>query len=242
MSLRKMAKPETESDEPLSEMEMRRCAGLLRRAVMHGQAHGLVKLVAGQVHGRPIAVTCGDVLEQIQAMNDSSKRRIEFSETEESESWDDVAGESFMDRLHGFRGDGPATSGASSYAAGCDRSAMGATDQPKTQGSLIQACQELTRHNVPYPKGITTVMQWGRTVITMKKYSHMNISYAELAEMAEKDEEAVKYLSWIQATFTHTLADLNKDGKCTQARDLALYLKKIGWTKSDGYEFNRTLK
>ena len=99
-----MAKPETESDEPLSEMEMRRCSGFLRRAVMHGQAHGLVKLVAGQVHGRPIAVTCGDVLEQIQAMNDSSKRRIEFSETEESESWDDVAGESFMDRLHGFRG------------------------------------------------------------------------------------------------------------------------------------------
>ena len=104
MSLRKMAKPETESDEPLSEMEMRRCAGLLRRAVMHGQAHGLVKLVAGQVHGRPIAVTCGDVLEQIQAMNDSSKRRIEFSETEESESWDEVPAETFMDRLHGLQG------------------------------------------------------------------------------------------------------------------------------------------
>ena len=71
---------------------------------------------------------------------------------------------------------------------------MGATDQPKTQGSMIQACQELTRHNVPYPKGITTVMQWGRTVITMKKYSHMNISYAEIAEMAEKDERSYEVL------------------------------------------------
>ena len=78
MSLRKMAKPETESEEPLSEMEMRRCSGLLRRAFLNGQAHGLVRMIAGQVHGRPIAVTCGDVLEQIQEMNDSSKRRIEL--------------------------------------------------------------------------------------------------------------------------------------------------------------------
>ena len=63
-----------------------------------------------------------------------------------------------------------------------------------------------------------------------------------LQRWPKKMKEAMKYLSWIQATFTPTLADLTKDGKCTQARDLALYLKKIGWTKSDGYEFNRTLK
>ena len=85
-------------------------------------------------------------------------------------------------------------------------------------------------------------MDWGRTVIKMKKYAHMNISCAELVEMGDRDDEAMRYLSWIQATFAPTLSDLNKDGRRTQAHDLAPYLKKAGWTKAKGDEFSRTLK
>lgn len=240
--MRKMAKPETVRDGPLNESEMRFAAGLLHRAVANGQAHGIVRLVSGHIHGRPIAVACGDILEQIQGMNDSSKRRIDLSDAEGSESWDEVPAETFMDRLHGFQGNQPSASGVSPQtAAGYD---PGATEvvKPMTQADMMKSSQELNRHNVPYPKGVATVMTWSRTVITMKKYAHMNISYAELVEMADRDEDAMKYLAWIQATFTPTLADLQKDGKCTQARDLALYLKKTGWTKSDAGEFSRTLK
>ena len=228
MSVRKMAKPETMSDGPLGESEMRHAAGLLHRAVAHGQAHGIVRMVSGHIHGRPIAVACGDVLEQIQGMNDSSKRRFDLSDAEGSESWDEVPAETFMDRLHGLQGNQPSASGVSSQTAdGYDHG--GATVvKPMTQADMLKSSQELNRHNVPYPKGITNVMTWGRTVITMKKYAQMNISYAELVEMGDRDEDAMKYLAWIQATFTPTLADLQKDGKCTQARDLALYLKKIG--------------
>ena len=243
MSLRKMAKPETKSDGPLDEMEMHRAAGLLHRAVMHGQAHGLVKMISGHIHGRPVTATCSDVLEQIQGMNDSSKRRFDYSDTEETGSWDEVSSNAFMDRLHGCHGDQPSASGVRSQAAaGYDHGSVVTKEKPKTQAEMLQQCQELTRHNVPYPKGIASVMDWGRTVITMKKYSHMKISYAELVEIADADEDAMKYLAWIQATFMPTLADLNKDGKRTQARDLALYLKKIGWSKTDNEEFCQTLK
>ena len=42
----------------------------------------------------------------------------------------------------------------------------------------------------------------------------MNISYAELVEMGDRDEDADEVpFAWIQATFTPTLADLQQGWK-----------------------------
>eukprot|EP00435_Cladocopium_sp_Y103_P007772 s2835_g2.t1 len=244
MAARKVMKgTETESDGPLSDQEIVRAAGLLHRAVVHGQNQSLVKPIARHIHGKQMSVHRGEVLEQVrdlQGMADSSKRRLDVPDGDDGESWEELSEASFMDRLHGFRPD--ASGGSSQVTAGYGHGDGSLGQKPKTQSAMLAACQELTRHNTPYPKGIVSVMDSGRTVVTMKKYANMGICYAELVENAETDEDAAKYLAWIKATFTPTLADLKKNEKRTQARDLAMFLTKIGWSKCEDGEFSRTLK
>ena len=60
--------------------------------------------------------------------------------------------------------------------------------------------------------------------------------------MSETDHESAKYLAWIQKTYTPEV-DRMKTVKRTQAVDMAMYLKNLGWSMDAAEEeFVRRLK
>eukprot|EP00435_Cladocopium_sp_Y103_P038469 s4675_g10.t1 len=100
---------------------------------------------------------------------------------------------------------------------------------------------DVVHPEVPCPPGVKDVHEWSRTIVSMKKYADLNYSYGELVKLAECDGEAAKYLAWIQKTYTPEV-DRMKTVKRTQAVDLAMFLKMIGWSAEAPEEFVRRLK
>ena len=194
---------------------MDRAAELLHRAVVHEQGNRLVMKISHHIHGRGTAVNAAGVIEEVkQAMSDASKRRLD-SETE----WDEV-------------------SNGSDFPILIPKSA-----EDKHRGSKPMSQHEMLPKGfgIPLPTGVSTVAEWGRTIIKMKKYKDLNISYDELMKMAESNGEHHRYLQWIQSTYTPADQDISKV-KMTQAVDLALYMKKIGWQSGGSMEFERCFK
>ena len=211
----KMSKSDTVSDGALTEPEMDRAAELLHRAVVHEQGNRLVMKISHHIHGRGTAVNAAGVIEEVkQAMSDASKRRLD-SESE----WDEVSNGSEFPIL------------------------VPKSSEEKPRGSKPLAQHDLLPKGfgIPLPSGVASVADWGRTIIKMKKYKDLNLSYEELIKMAESHGEHHRYLQWIQSNFSPANEDIHKV-KMTQAVDLALYLKKIDWQKGESMEFQRCFK
>lgn len=211
----KMSKSDTVSDGALTEPEMDRAAELLHRAVVHEQGNRLVMKISHHIHGRGTAVNAAGVIEEVkQAMSDASKRRLD-SESE----WDEVSNGSEFPIL------------------------VPKSSEEKPRGSKPLAQHDLLPKGfgIPLPSGVASVADWGRTIIKMKKYKDLNLSYEELIKMAESNGEHHRYLQWIQSNFSPANEDIHKV-KMTQAVNLALYLKKIDWQKGESMEFQRCFK
>ena len=212
----KQSKVDDKSVGPLTEPEMDRAAELLHRAIVHEQGNRLVMKISHHLHGRGIAVHAEAVIKEVkQGMTDASKRRLDLSESD----WDEV-------------------SNGSDFPILVPKSA-----EEKPSGSAPMAQHDLLPQGfgIPLPKGVASVADWGRTIIKMQKYKDLNISYAELIQMAESSSEHQRYVQWIQSNFTPADEDISKV-KITQGVDLALYLKKISWQKSDKDGFERCMK
>ena len=111
-----------------------------------------------------------------------------------------------------------------------------------SKAKLASLMPDDTPKGFPFPPKVTTMTEWGRTIVTMKKYADFNLSYAELVRMSETDHESAKYLAWIQKTYTPEV-DRMKTVKRTQAVDMAMYLKNLGWSMDAAEEeFVRRLK
>ena len=209
----------SESTGRLTEDELCHAAGLLH-ALVYDQNRFIAEKIARQLHGKNMAVHAGEVLAQIGAMNDSSKRRWDAS--------DDLSSVSET----GFHVPQP----AAGYAAGSTK------DMKHVEGFTSVTAGDA---NVKLPKGINSEHEWGRTVIVMKKYAEKEITYAQLVNMAKHDKDAERYVGWIQNTYTpkdEDMQNLQNAGGVTQAIDFARYLKKIRWKKDGHREFVRRLK
>ena len=161
-----------ESTGRLTEDELCHAAGLLHRALVYDQNRFIVEKIARQLHGKNMAVHAGEVLSQIGAMNDSSKRRWDESDAESS-MWDHVLSVSETE----YQVPKP----NAGYNAGSS------DDQKRAQEIAVPAASV---DHVALPKGIKSVAEWSRTVIVMKKYASQDITYGELISTAQHDKDA----------------------------------------------------
>ena len=213
-----------ESTSRLTDDEIRHAAGLLHRALVHDQSRFVVEMIARQLNGKSVAVHAGEVLEQLGAMNDSSKRRLDEFDVESSH-WDHLSSVSETE----FHVPKP----NAGYAAGSDT-------VPK---NVVEHALPIAMVDyVKLPKGISSEHEWGRTVIVMKKYADKEITYAQLITMDKHEKDAQRYVGWIQSTYTPKDEDMQIADGVPQAIDFARYLKKIGWKKDEHGEFVRRLK
>ena len=213
-----------ESTGRLSEDELCQAAGFLHRALVHEQTGLIVEKITKQYSGKNMAIHAVAVLEQIGAMNDSSKRRWDESDAESS-AWDQVSSLSETE-FHVPKPD----LGYSAGSTGDAKYAVGAAEAASTE------------NKVKLPEGVSTKHEWGRTVIVMKKYADKEITYAQLVSMAKHEKDAERYVGWIQSTYTPKKEDLQVADGVPQAVDLTRYLKCIDWKKGGHGEFVRRLK
>jgi hypothetical protein len=221
----------TESTGPLNEEEISRCAELIHRAVVHEQGFRVVQTVSRHIHGRGTEVNVQEVFDKVasnmvpQAMTDASKRRLEVSDSEWSavtqsgtEPRDEEPDAKYLEGYQHFK---LKPIGSWTSQVPTDRTGKGV--------------------DVPLPTGVNSVMEWGRTIINMKKYADENISYGELVDRAANSAEHARYVQWIQSTYTPPDEEIVSCKK-TQAVDFALYLKKIHWKRQENSEFVRCMK
>ena len=88
---------------------------------------------------------------------------------------------------------------------------------PKSSEEKPRGSKPLAQHDllpkgfgIPLPSGVASVADWGRTIIKMKKYKDLNLSYEELIKMAESNGEHHRYLQWIQSNFSPANEDIHK--------------------------------
>eukprot|EP00435_Cladocopium_sp_Y103_P027367 s706_g6.t1 len=217
--------PRGESTGPLSQREVEIAAGLVHRAVVHEQAHGIVTKIAAHIHGKHIAVHAEAMLSDVQGMTDASKRRLD-AETDVG-SWDHVISDEEFD---------PSCMPMPSAGYVKDDS----KGSGMTQAALLASMPD-PKKSFPFPPNVNSMSEWGRTILTMKKYADLNMTYGELVKMSKIDDDALRYLAWIQKTYTPEV-DRAKTVKRTQAVDLAMYLKNSGWSQPETEEFVRRLK
>eukprot|EP00435_Cladocopium_sp_Y103_P063752 s345_g25.t1 len=218
--------PRGEAVGPLSQRETEVVAELLHRAIVREECNAVISKIASHTHGKHVAVHAKAVVEEIQGMSDASKRRLEAES--EIGSWDHVI------------------SDEEEFDPSCMpmSSAGYSKENPNDKNLKIHAAQTMrdSHHpEVPLPPKVKDVNQWSRTIVSMKKYADFNVMYGELTKLAKTDTEASKYLGWIQKTYTPEARKM-KTVKRTQAVDMAMLLKKIGWSMYEPEEFVRMLK
>ena len=224
MSGRMSKLPRGESVGALSQRETEVAAELIHRAIVHEQGNAIVQKVASHIHGKQIAVHVQSLMVECQGMSDASKRR--HDETDAA-SWDHIASEEEFD---------PSCMPMPSGGYGNDIS------KGNTKAKMADHAPTSGQHVFAFPPKVNSMDEWGRTIITMKKYADLNITYGELVTMSRTDLEASKYLGWIVKTYTPE-PDRMKTVKRTQAVDMAMYLKNIGWSMDETpEEFVRRLK
>ena len=78
--------------------------------------------------------------------------------------------------------------------------------------------------NVPMPNGVTTMEEWGRTILTMQKYSGK--TFEDLLDGIKRgNKDMIQYCSWLVHSYSKNISTQPK----SQAPDLAAYLLRSGF-------------
>ena len=78
--------------------------------------------------------------------------------------------------------------------------------------------------NVPMPNGVATMEEWGRTMLTMQKYSGK--TFEDLLDGIKRgNKDMIQYCSWLVHTYSKNISTQPK----SQAPDLAAYLLRSGF-------------
>lgn len=115
-----------------------------------------------------------------------------------------------------------------------------------TDGSKRRLCSPATRHRssgastqmpmmpvrqvsrpvIELPEGVSSVQEWGATLIDFGKYKGTDTTYEELVDLTKKDQNAKSYLDWV-----------SKHGKTSTGpvKDLYLYLVAVRYTSTEGH-------
>ena len=225
--LSKLARGESLGALTVREVEV--AAELLHRAVIHEQGNAIVEKVAKQIHGRTAAVHVQTLCKDVQGMTDAAKRR---RDADELESWDNVSHVSYGSELD------PASCIPKPFNVYPSSSGV---NVPIEESGGSSGDARAMADGTPFPPEVSNVKEWGRTIITMKKYADLNVTYEEFLKLASNDGEMMRYASWIQKTYTPAKDEMSTV-KITAAVDFALFMKKIGWKPASQQDFVRKMK
>ena len=212
--------PQSVSMGPLSDREMSMAAGLLARAVSHGQQQHLAKTILGSLGGKSLAVASQTFLENMKqqmpgAMSDGAKRLRD----PELEEWDSVT-----ETGH--------ESPAASACAGC------VADAAYSRGSLFMEMpvpfpdkspmfnvydEDLS---VPLPQDVSSVTEWAQTELKLQKVADKNLTYAGFLQEAKDDRALQQYGKFIIDSFGPR-AKNKKTVNYTHGVDFAFFLSRV---------------
>eukprot|EP00438_Fugacium_kawagutii_P012099 Skav209448 [mRNA] locus=scaffold2199:144696:152896:- [translate_table: standard] len=216
----KTMKTETFSDQRLSAHEVSHAAGLLMRAVKHGQGEQVMMIIRGAPSAKGYAVGSAALVTEAQlllsqgqpgpsSMTDAVKRRI----PDDDHAWE-LASDT-PDKV------------PSEYYQGTEPSSP---PWVRVSNPLLETMQEIKEDtNIPLPSDISDVHMWGKCLVETEKYKSEKISYLQMIQMAKSDREIHQYLSYIKKTYGYVPGKTKDDEKVTPGRDLARYLQRYGW-------------
>ena len=213
------------STQPLNEPELTQAAGLLARAVKHGQESLILrKYIHEPGQNKAIATSADHVMKEIGDMlgkrdRDASPGPMPSAGTDDSD-WSAVTpGGSYVGNL--------------GYAA------------PMSSKDMQGQAHPFENMKIPLPEGVDSVREWGQTICKMDKVKNRRLTYAEMVSMSEYDTEINDYLMFIQTKFgTKNTGKLPE--KITPGVDLAVYLERVKYHGSAGNQkpmvFQRELR
>lgn len=207
---------------PLNDQEIAQAAGLLMRAVVHGQQSIVAKQVNAASHGKPFAVHALSFLDDFVtgdcgSMSDATKRHRE--EEGDGSEWRLVQ----------------ASAPVSSYSG---PPVMTETPMPSSAG-ITEVSTEDTA--VPMPCDIKSLQEWSKTELTLPKVAHLKVTYGEFVDQARDDPELLKYAKLLMASFGF-YAENKRTDKYTPAVDFANYLCRIKFQTGTEQTFKRTTR
>lgn len=87
--------------------------------------------------------------------------------------------------------------------------------------------------------------EWGKSLCTLKKVKHLEMTYIELVEKSGIEPEIAEYLQWVKNTHGANSIHFLK-GPRTQVMNFAAFLEAVGWKSeeksSSGTGFSRIVK
>ena len=231
----------------LSEGEIMAVTKMMYRAAKHGQLEMVMKLLS-QSPGEKHLVE--EAKAKIGAMTDAAKRRRDDDEPFSSADLDpDVAFEIWHQELaSSFGVDWECISqlsgGSEDFHVATPKgytSINAPKATPKSRYGFAKTEPVPTKYK---PADMPTAKDWSKTLCKLPKVVHLKLSYGELVEMAETDEDIRGYLVWVIGSFGAKDGMLPKTMK--GGADLALFLQYIDWTPivkpSGAATFRRELK
>ena len=212
------------SSQPLNEPELTQAAGLLARAVKHGQESLILqKYIHEPGHNKAIASPADHVMKEIGEMLGKRDREVSpgpmpSAGTDDSD-WSAVTpGGSYLGNL--------------GYA-------------PPMPAQDLSSHAHPFENTIPLPAGVDSVREWGQTICKMEKVKSRRLTYAEMVSMSEYDTGINDYLTFIISKFgTKNTGQLPE--KITPGVDLATYLERVKFQGGAGIEkpaiFQRELR
>ena len=232
MSLPTAKKTRAQGSMPaLTESELIMVTKMIYRAAKHGQLEmvmGLLRRSPGEKH------LIDEVSAKVGAMSDATKRRRDGDEepTGSSRGDPDLAFENWchdmvasgnldwecVSQLSGFSEESCVTTPKSYMPANVPKA------KAKSRFDVVRTGPVPDKYK---PENIPNAKAWSTVLCKLPKVEDLKLSYGELVELAETDEDIRDYLEW---TVTHLGA---KDGKLPKTMkggaDFALFLQYIDW-------------
>eukprot|EP00438_Fugacium_kawagutii_P028282 Skav227626 [mRNA] locus=C9358797:125:8101:- [translate_table: standard] len=229
----------TSTPGALNERELSLAAGLLARAVTHGQHSQLSNLIAQDMHHRsmtgPALAFMTKVSEEMGGtMADSSKRL-----REDGSEWG-VVSPPESPRGSGviYRDGFPQAylpSVPKSYLANVQ-----GVPVPMPGTTRVFVAENGEDNTVPLPEGIASVSEWACTELKLPKYKDDNMTYASFVEKSKEDPELVGYAKMLMGSYGY-YAKNKKTSKYTHGVDFAYFLCRVKFNPVSE-DFHRTLR
>ncbi|CAJ1434988.1 unnamed protein product [Effrenium voratum] len=176
---------------PLSSEEISLVVNLVGRAVRHGQAVQLAETINESQES--VFTLISNVPEN---MSDASKRRRDGTTQPIPDSPDTVSEWELAENANASQSglNGP------SYVT-----KVLPTPMPSTATSVADTVAKNV--TVTLPKGVSSVQEWGRTIVKLPRWASKNWTYMEIVSENYKNKEVCKYLSWNQNRYRDAPAE-----------------------------------
>ena len=214
----------------LSDDEMGVAAGLLARAVHHGQQQQLAMRIMRSIGGKSLAVASQCFMDGIAsgsygAMSDGSKRQRDEDESD----W------GLLSEIHTEGADSPTTAYYANTVNPCPPMPGSSASAMSMPGDNMNNKHVLFRNGedlkVPLPSDVPSVEDWAKTVIKLPKLAKYNMTYEEFLIKAEGDTELSSYGEFMLANFG-PYAKTQKAKSHTQGVDFAQFLARVKFNGS----------